>query len=163
DYESAIAQFELIESIYGKDPEFLFGASEAYTRRARQLSDLLSAMDDSSARRHQHLAHRHLVRGDHPNALAELNLAIQCNPKLPGPREDKAEILWNQGEHSEAAALFQAELKINADAFLSNLRYGQFLLEQRKPVEAIPRLLVAVRHRRYPEAHQLLAYSYEQL
>ena len=163
DYEAAILQFERIEPKYASDPEFLFAAAEAYTRRARQLSDLLSSRGESSARRHQHLAHRHLARGDAANALTELDLALQNNPALAGVNEERAEILWAQQRTEEAVAAARAELKLNATAFLSNLRLGQYLLMRRQAREARGPLLVAVRYRRYPEAHQLLAYAYEQM
>ena len=77
DYEASIREFERIERRFSNDPEFLFAASEAFTRRARQLSETLSARQDSSARRHQHLAHRHLAREDQQNALVELDLRIR--------------------------------------------------------------------------------------
>src|SRR6185436_1852941 len=54
-------------------------------------------------------------------------------------------------------------IALNASAFLSNLRLGQYLLTRRQAREALGPLLVAVRYRRYPEAHQLLAYAYEQM
>ena len=162
DYEAAILQFERIEPKYASDPELLFASSEAYTRRARQLSDLLSSRGETSARRHQHLAHRHLARGDTANALTELDLALQNNPGLAGLNEERAEILWAQQRREEAVAAARAELKLNANAFLSNLRLGQYLLRRLQPQEALGPLRVAVRYRRYPEAHQLLAYAYEQ-
>ncbi len=163
DYGTAILHFERIERNYTSDPEFLFAASEAYTRRARQLSDLLSSRGEGSARRHQHLAHRHLARGDAVNALTELDLAVQSNPAVAGVNEERAEILWGQQRTGEAVAAARAELKLNANAFLSNLRVGQYLLTQRQPREALGPLRVAVRYRRYPEAHQLLAYAYAQM
>ncbi len=163
DYEAAILQFERVERRYARDPEFLFAESEAYTRRARQLSDRLSVLDERSGRRHQHLAHRHLARGDVVNALTELDLAVQSNPALAGVNEERAEILWGQQRREEAVAAARAELKLNAHAFLANLRLGQHLLSQRRAQEAVGPLRLAARYRRYPEAHQLLAYAYEQL
>ncbi len=163
DYEAAILHFERIERKYASDPEFLFAAAEAYTRRARQLSDLLSSRSESSARRHQHLAHRHLARGDTANALIELDLALQSKPALTGVNEERVEILWAQERTDEAAEAARAELKLNANSFLSNLRLGHYLLTRRQPQEALGPLRVAVRYRRYPEAHQLLAYAYERL
>ncbi len=163
DYEAAILQFERIERKYASDPEFLFAASEAYTRRARQLSDLLSSRGEASPRRHQHLAHRHLARGDTANALTEIGLALQSDPALRGANEERAEILWSQQRTEEAVAAARAELALNATAFLSNLRLGQYLLTRRQAREALGPLRVAVRYLRYPEAHQLLAYAYEQL
>jgi Tfp pilus assembly protein PilF len=163
EYESSVREFEHIEQRYVRDPEFLFAASEAYTRRARQLSDQLSAWDDSSARRHQHLAHRHLARHDQENALVELDLALQRNPRLRGLLEERAEILWMQRKFPEAVKSFQAELALNPAAFQANLRYGQYLLQERKLTEALVYLRVAAGHHRYPEAHQLLAYALQQL
>ncbi len=163
EYEAAILQFERIEQKYPADPEYLFAVSEAYIRRARQLSDLLSSRGENSARRHQHLAHRHLARDDTANALVELDLALQNNPALQGVNEDKVEILWGLQRTEEAAAAARAELALNANAFLANLRLGQYLLMQRQPREALGPLRLAVRFRRYPEAHQLLAYAYEKL
>ena len=163
DYETAILQFERIERKYAYDPEFLFAAAEAYTRRARQLSDLLSARGEGSARRHQHLAHRHLARGDRVNALTEIDMALQSNPALKGLHEERAEILWELQRREEAVAAARMELTLNPNAFHSNLRLGQYLLLRRQSREALGHLLVAVRHRRYPEAHQLLAYAHEQL
>ena len=163
DYEAAIPQFEWIERKYASDPEYLFAASEAYIRRARQLSDLLSSRGEGSARRHQHLAHRHLARNDTANALTELGLALRNDPTLTGVHEERAEILWAQQRTEEAAAAARAELKLNARAFLANLRLGQYLLGQRLPQEALGPLRLAVRYRRYAEAHQLLAYAYEQI
>jgi predicted Zn-dependent protease len=82
---------------------------------------------------------------------------------LRGANEERAEILWAQQRTEEAAAAARAEIALNASAFLSNLRLGQYLLMRRQPQDALGPLLVAVRHRRYPEAYQLLAYAYEQM
>ncbi len=163
DYEAAIRQFERIEERYKADSEFLFAASEAYTRRARQLSDQLSDAGEASSRRHQHLAHRHLARQDEANALVELDLAIQSNPRLAGLHEEKAEILWRRQDLEAAVRALQAELAIAPGAFQANLRYGQYLLQQRQPAQALSHLRIAAAYWRYPEAHQLLAYALEQL
>ena len=95
--------------------------------------------------------------------MAELQAAIQCNPRLPGLHGEAAEILWTQKKYEDAAQELRAELKIDPNCFTSNLRYGQYLLQNHGALEALPHLRVSVRYHRYAEAHQLLAYALDQL
>jgi predicted Zn-dependent protease len=92
-----------------------------------------------------------------------LALAIERNPRLSGLHEERAEILWTQRKLTEAVKALRLELAANPAAFQSNLRSGQYLLQDRKPAEALPHLRIAASYQRYPEAHQLLAYALEQL
>ncbi|MEX2262293.1 MAG: tetratricopeptide repeat protein [Bryobacteraceae bacterium] len=162
DLECALAHFERLDEVMAKDPDYLFAASEVYTRQARQLSEKLSSLPGSLARKHQHLSYRHSSSGDTDNALAELREALKANPRLPGPHLDAAEILWSLKRYDEAAKELEDELRLAPRSFLANLRYGQHLLRSAKYRDAAPYLKIAVAYEKYPEAHQLLAYAHEQ-
>lgn len=161
--EPALRKLERLEPRFGSDEEYLFAASEAYTRRARQLAEKLVALGEHSARAHQHLAHRYRAVGDSRNAMAELLRAIELRPELPGLHIEAAELLWEQKQYEEAARELQAELRLSPLDFLANLRYGQFLLRNGKYKEAIAPLSIAARYRKYPEAFELLAYAWKRL
>jgi len=159
DAETALRHLERIDRAYGQDSEYLFATAEAYTRRARELSDRLSNLPETSARRHHHFARRHLALGDIPNALVELKLAAAANPRLAGLHLETAEILWREGKFDEAASELRAELRLAPYDFLANLRCGQYLLQTGQAERAIDPLRTAARHRELPEAHQLWAYA----
>src|SRR5687768_5809914 len=54
--EAALRHLERIDRAYEHDSEYLFATAEAYTRRARELSDQLSNLPEASVRRHHHFA-----------------------------------------------------------------------------------------------------------
>jgi predicted Zn-dependent protease len=159
DVEAALRHLERIDRTYEYDSEYLFATAEAYTRRARELSDQLSNLPERSVRRHHHFARRHLAVGDIQNALIELRLAATANPKLPGLHLEIAEILWRERKFGDAASELSAELRLVPFDFLANLRYGQYLLQTGEAARAIDSLRTAARYRELPEAHQLWAYA----
>ena len=159
-FEAAIRALEPLEKAPKSDDEFLFALSEAYTRQARELSSRIVEFGDRSARAHQLLAYRYRAEGDSRNAQAELRKAISLRPNVPGLNLDMANLLWDQKRHEESAVSLAAEVRIQPDDFMTNLRLGQYLLMRRDYQQARRPLETAARHRRYPEAFQLLAYAH---
>ena len=159
--EPALMNMERLEAVCAHDAEYLFAYSEASTRRARQLSEAVAALGDSSARAHQLLAYRYKARGEWRIAVKELRRAAELRPRLAGVHLDAAEILWEQQQFEEAGAELEAELRVHPSGFLANLRYGQLLLRRRSP-DAVPPIETAARYQRYPEAHVLLGLAWEQ-
>jgi tetratricopeptide (TPR) repeat protein len=162
DLESALRNFEKVESAMGRDQKYLYAVSETYTRRARQLANHLVELGDVS-RAHQHLAYRYTNTGDWKTAVDELRVAALLRPKLAGVHLDAAEILWDQKQYDEAATELRAELAIHPLDFLANLRYGQYLARVERCSDAVAPLETAVRYRKYPEAVLLLAFSLDHL
>jgi tetratricopeptide (TPR) repeat protein len=163
DLESALQIFEQLGNRFNSDPEYLFAVSEASTRRARELSEKISALGDSSARAHQLLAYRYNARGEWQITVRELHRAAELRPSLPGLHLDAAEILWQEKQYTEAAKDIAAELTISPSDFLANLRYGEWLLRSHQTHDAIPPLETAARYFRYPEAHALLAFAWREI
>jgi predicted Zn-dependent protease len=158
---SAIVRLEPLEKDRESDPEYLYALSEAYTREARNLSDRIASLGEGSARAHQLLAYRYRAEGDTRNAEAEFRRAVALRPDAKGLHLDLADLLWEQKRYEEAADALRSELLVQPLDFLANLRYGQFLLRERDCGAAEGPLRIAARHRRYPEAYQLLAYALE--
>ncbi|MEJ7608734.1 MAG: tetratricopeptide repeat protein, partial [Bryobacteraceae bacterium] len=151
---------EPLEKTLESDDEFLFALSEAYTRQARELSNRIAASGDRSARAHQLLAYRYRADGDARNAEAELRKAILLRPNVPGLNLDLANLFWEQKRHEEAAIYLAAEVRVQPNDFMANLRLGQYLLMRQECHQAQRPLQIASRHRRYPESFQLLAYAH---
>lgn len=160
-FEAAIRTLEPLEKTFASNYEFLFYLSEAYTRQARELSNRIAELGDQSARAHQLLAYRYRAEGDVRNAESELRRAIELRPDIAGLNLDLGNLLWEQQRHDEAAQAMVAELKIQPNDFMANLRYGQYLLLQWQPEKARGPLEIAARHKAYPEAFQLLAYAHQ--
>ena len=158
--EPALLNLEKLEATCALDPEYLYAYSEASTRRARQLSEAVAALGDSSARAHQLLAFRYRARGEWQIAVKELRRAAELRPRQTGVHLAAAEILWEQQKFVEAGEELEAELRVDPPGFLANLRYGQLLLRTR-PGDAVAPFETASRYRRYPEAYVLLGLAWE--
>lgn len=158
-YEAAIRVLEPLEHRRNSDDEFLFALSEAYTRESRALSSRIEARGNLSARAHQLLAYRYRAEGDLKNAEAEMRKAVSLAPEVAGINLDLANLLWDQKRHGEAVVPLAAEVRIQPADFMANLRLGQSHLMRQDCGQARGPLEVAARHRRYPEAFQLLAYA----
>jgi predicted Zn-dependent protease len=157
----AIQTLEPLEREGAADEEFLYSLSEAYTREARDLATRITALGEPSARAHQLLAYRYQADGNARAAEAEFRKAVSARPSAPGIHFELANYLWTQQRYNEAAAELREELRLQPMHFMSNLRYGQYLLREGKCEAAQEPLRLAARHRRFPEAFQLLAYAME--
>lgn len=162
DLEAALRRFEPLDKSLGQDPEYLYAISETYTRAARGLANTLVSLGDA-ARAHQHLAHRFVNTGDWKMAVDELRIAASLRPNVSGLRLEAAELLWEQKEYDQAARELEAELALAPQDFLTNLRYGQYLLRQGRFADAVAPLEIAVRYRKMPEAVLLLAFAFGQM
>lgn len=159
--ERAIQTLERLESEGTLDEEFLFSLSEAYTRESRSLATRITSLGDRSARSHQLLAYRYQADGNARMAEAEFRRAITNRPAALEIHFELANYLWTQQRYDEGAAELQQELRLQPTHFMANLRYGQYLLRGNKCELAQEPLRIAARHRRFPEAFQLLAYAME--
>jgi tetratricopeptide (TPR) repeat protein len=162
DQESALRRFEPLDKSLGRDPEYLYFISETYTRAARRLANTLVSLGEV-ARAHQHLAHRYVNAGDWKTAVDELRVAATLRPNVPGLHLEAAQLLWEQKEYDQAAKELEAELAVAPQDFLTNLRYGQYLLRKGRFADAVAPLEIAVRYRKIPEAVLLLAFDFEQM
>jgi tetratricopeptide (TPR) repeat protein len=162
DLEPALRLFEPLDKSLGRDPEYLYVLSEAYTRAARSLANSLVSLGDRS-RAHQHLAHRFLNAGDWKMAVFELRVAALLRPDLADVHLETAELFWEQNLYEDAAKELEAELAVSPRSFLANLRYGQYLLRKARFADAIGPLETAVRYRKIPESVLLLAFDLEQM
>ncbi|MBM3724543.1 MAG: tetratricopeptide repeat protein [Acidobacteria bacterium] len=163
DAEAAIEQFEVIARDKAKDTAFAVSYREALERRVAELAGKLAGLPESSARRAHHLAKESLMADRVEEALRLFRQAAVLDGAMTGIYADAGEALWVRRRYQEAAAAFAAELERDENAFLPNLRLGQYLLGTKRTEEAVPHLITAARHQRLPEAHQLLAYAYDVL
>ena len=162
DLEAALRRFEPLDTRLGRDPEYLYAISETYTRAARGLANTLVGLGEV-ARAHQHLAHRYVNNGDWKTAVDELRIAAVLRPNVSGFHLEAAQLLWEQKEYDQAARELEAELTVTPQDFLTNLRYGQYLLRKDRFADAIAPLEIAVRYRKMPEAVLLLAFDFGQM
>jgi tetratricopeptide (TPR) repeat protein len=162
DQESALRRFEPLDKSLGRDPEYLYFISETYTRAARRLANTLVSLGEV-ARAHQHLAHRYLKTGDWKTAVDELRVAATLRPHVPGLHLEAAQLLWESKEYDLAARELEAELVVAPQDFMTNLRWGQYLLRKDRFADAVAPLEIAVRYRKIPEAVLLLAFDFEQM
>jgi Tfp pilus assembly protein PilF len=132
-FEAAIRTLEPLEKTFGRDDEFLFSLS----------SNRIADLGDQSARAHQLLAYRYRAEGDVRNAESEFRKALLMRRDIPGLNLDLGNLLWEQQRHDEAAEALAAELQIQPHDFITNVRYGQYLLLRRQSEKARVRLEIA--------------------
>jgi superkiller protein 3 len=93
------------------------------------------------------MAGAHLRRKDPRAALAELERAVELDPKLPTVHSLQGRALMETGRRPEAAEAFRRELEVNPNDFDSNLYLGLLRRDEGKLDEALDHLKRASRLR----------------
>ena len=93
------------------------------------------------------MAVAHLRRKDPRAALADLERAVELDPKLPTVHSLHGRALMESGRRPEAAEAFRRELDVNPNDFDSNLYLGLLLRDEGKLDEALDHLKRASRLR----------------
>jgi tetratricopeptide (TPR) repeat protein len=89
----------------------------------------------------------HLRRADRPEALAELERAVQLNGELPTAHSLLGRALMGMGRRDEALQAFRKELERNPNDFDANVYLGMFLKDDGKLDESYEYLKRAARLR----------------
>jgi tetratricopeptide (TPR) repeat protein len=93
------------------------------------------------------MAVAHLRREDARAALADLERAVELDPKLPTVHSLHGRALMEAGRRPEAAVAFRRELEVNPNDFDSNLYLGLLLRDEGRLDEALDHLKRASRLR----------------
>jgi len=133
-YKEAVALLEPLETAKAGDPgfDYLYGTAligdNQEARGAAVIDRIVSRGDSAEAR---------LLRGtlelsahDRDKALADLQKAIELNPRLPGAHARLGELLLTLGETERARGAFSDELALEPDEFTSNLNLGVLAKEE---------------------------------
>jgi predicted Zn-dependent protease len=113
---------------------------------------------------HYELALALIKMGLWETALPEMQAAVVCTPKSAQMHFYLGAVHLRLKHAPEATAEFDKALELDADHFLTNLKYGELLLLEGKASEALPKLNRAVKaDAKSAEAHASLASAYEAL
>jgi tetratricopeptide (TPR) repeat protein len=140
-YKRAI---ELLSPLYDAGPEdsgleYVLGtalARDGQTERAQKVvNPLLSGPD--TAEKHMLMGSSKFGARDYANALAELKLAAEMNPDLPGVNSYYAQALFASGETEASRKIFEKELSRNPNDFQSNVHLGLMMRQEDKYDDAM--------------------------
>ncbi|HEY3131317.1 MAG TPA: tetratricopeptide repeat protein [Acidobacteriota bacterium] len=119
--------------------EYLLGTAlirDNQTEKGQVLIDRILREGDSAEARLM-LATAQLMARDYPNALKDLKLAVELNPKLPSAHSFYGRALLQTGDRDSAKKAFEKELEGNPNDFESNLYLGIIYREDQKYDEAL--------------------------
>jgi adenylate cyclase len=97
--------YEQWAQLWTQDPESL--------DRAYELGEKAISLDESESAAHSLLGHVHLWRGQHEEAIAELERAIALDPNNADHIRDLAEVLTFAGRAEEAIVLLEKAMRLN--------------------------------------------------
>ncbi|HYN84213.1 MAG TPA: tetratricopeptide repeat protein [Pyrinomonadaceae bacterium] len=105
-------------------PEFL--------DEAQSHAEELVKQDDSYIPGRVLLANVLAARGKRPEALAELNRALELDPRRVETYVSLAGFYWSGNETQKAEEAFRRAIEVNNFASLAYVEYGKFLVQQRR-------------------------------
>ena len=144
EYRAAAEHLEIARQARPKDADILFYLGRAYDRLAAQARNDLLATAPDSARAHMAAAEFAAFNGRPKEAIAEYEQATAADPKLPGVNAAIGELLADSGDFTQAAASYEAEMKLAGQNSRTRYRYGLVLAQLGRSKEAIPYLEQAV-------------------
>jgi arylsulfatase A-like enzyme/Flp pilus assembly protein TadD len=168
-YEEAIAQ---LQDVIRQEPD----SSSGYLELGRALvhqqryQDALPVLRIAAERTpesgmaHYELALALIKTGQWEAALPEIQAAVVCTPNSAQMQFYLGAVHLRLKHLPEATAAFDKALALDANHFLTNLKYGEMLLLQGKAAEAVGKLNRAVKaDAKSAEAHAALAHAYDVL
>ncbi|MGI8988297.1 MAG: tetratricopeptide repeat protein [Bryobacteraceae bacterium] len=145
------------------NPEIEYQIGEMLREQAADRAARLEELAPDSAEAHELLGRSLEARGNLDDALLAYRAALLKNPRLPGVHFLIGNILWKERDFEAAKPEMEAELRLNPNHALANLRLGQILLAMDRPGPAADRLRDAVRADDSIEAHRALGKAYRAL
>jgi predicted Zn-dependent protease len=168
-YEEAIAQ---LQDVIRQEPD----SSTGYLELGRALvhqqryQDALPVLRTAAERTpdsgmaHYELALALIKTGQWEMALPEMQAAVVCTPNSAQMQFYLGAVHLRLKHLPEATAAFDKALEVDANHFLTNLKYGEMLLLEGKAADAVVKLNRAVKaDAKSGEAHAALAHAYDAL
>lgn len=168
-YDEAIAQ---LQNVIRQEPDASSGYLElgralVHTQRYQEALPVLRTAAErtpESGMAHYELALALIKTAQWEAALPEMQAAVVCTPKSAQMHFYLGAVHLRLKHFPEATTEFDKALELDADHFLTNLKYGELLLLQGKAADALPKLTRAVKaDAKSAEAHASLASAYEAL
>ena len=138
----ALRQIRELEKQKPNDPNLQFELGEILQELAGSRAEQLQKVSPQSPQIHELIGR--LLESHHKitEALAEYEQAARASPSLPGIHFLIGNLHWKQRDFDAARPALEAELKLNPNHALANLRTGEMLLvtDADTPQTAIPYL-----------------------
>lgn len=129
----ALAEIQAALRSAPDDPEVQYQAGELLRTLGANRAERLQQLAPESAEAHELLGRSLEARGFLNDALGQYRAALRANPALRGLHFLTGNVLWKKRDFEAARAEFQAELQLNPNHTLANLRLGQTLLSLDQP------------------------------
>src|SRR6516164_4195939 len=107
------------------DPEVQFEAGELLREIGAQRAAELERVAPESAEAHELVGRSFESRGRLDEALAEYRMALKNHPEITGVHLLIGNVFWKKRDFEAARAELEAELRLNPNHALANLRLGQ--------------------------------------
>ncbi len=168
-YDEAIAA---LQDVVKQEPDastgFLeLGRAFVHEKRYQEALPVLRTAAEklpTSGMAHYELALALIKTGQWEAALPEMQAAVVCTPKSAQMQFYLGAVHLRLKHVPEATSAFNKALELDANHFMTNLKYGEMLLVEGKPAEALPKLEHAVKtDPKSAEAHAFLGRAYEAL
>jgi tetratricopeptide (TPR) repeat protein len=140
----ALRELEAVMRAAPDDPEVQFQAGEILRELGADRAARLEQAAPDSAQAHELVGRSLEARGKLDGALAEYHAALSKDPRLPGLHFLAGNIRWKQRDLEAARPEMEAELQLNPNHALANLRLGQILLAMNEPDAAFDHLRKAI-------------------
>ena len=159
----ALSELEAVLRASPNDPEVQYEAGELLRALGAERAARLQRLAPESPEAHE-LVGRSLEAGGHlDEALAEYRAALRNHAGLPGVHFLIGNVFWRKRDFEAARPELEAELRLNPNHPLANLRLGQVLLSLNEPasVEYLRKAVAAddssvEAHRELGKAYRLL-------
>lgn len=122
-----------LQELEPTNPQLIYVAYRLYSDLAGQSMLSLSLVAPGSAQMHAAIGHVDAMQNLNGAAIAEYRKALKIDPKLPGANYELAELLSNANDvrqRAEAAAIYEAALKVNSYDEASTVALGDMALQQ---------------------------------
>jgi tetratricopeptide (TPR) repeat protein len=148
DLEKAAATVSVLRKMEPANPAILYSAYRVYSELTEQATLSLMVVAPKSAYMHE-LMGLELAKHGHPaEAIQNFRVAIQIDPKLPGPHYELAEVLnASASTRPEAESEYKAALALNPFDEASECRLGDIAAEEGDLKEAYERYARALQLR----------------
>ncbi len=142
------------------DPEVQYQFGEMLRRLGAERAARLQSLAPESGEAHELLGRSLESAGKLDTALKEYRTALQKNPAAPGFHFLAGNVLWKQRDFQAARPELEAELQLNPNHALANLRLGEVLLSLDDPTAAQFLQKAVAADSSSVEAHQALGKAY---
>ena len=142
----ALHEIENLRKQAGDNPEIQLEIGKIFQELAASRAERLEQVAPESPQAYELIGKSFESHDKIPEALAQYKLAAQKDPTLPGIHFLIGNLYWKQRDLNAAVPELDAELQLNPNHNLANLRRGEILLttDADHPDKAVPYLRKAV-------------------